>query len=297
MEGHPVILRPEGTILPMIALGGAGGIHQDSNAPEQVIKAPLKHNVQGCTQEVIEMVESTEEFSNLCIDREKLIYQALPKDPNILNCIAITERGIHVPYLRQGNVRQYLQTHSLDAQTRDRWIGSAIDAIITIHTYGIIHSDISARNFLVDDDLSIKLCDFAGSGINDLESLVGEESAYHSSPSLPRTFQTDIFALGSLIYEISTGIRPFADIDDDEIEKRYTAQHFPSLRGVFYHDVISKCWRSQYRSVEALKRDIPCSKHASYGRAIFSHIFWASTLAMVSVGCTVVYAFGKQRVR
>lgn len=124
-----------------------------------------------------------------------------------------------------------------------------MDHIITIHTYGIIHSDISARNFLVDDDLSIKLCNFAGSRINDLESLVGEESAYHSSPSLPRTFKTDIFALGSLIYEISTGIRPFAGIDDDEIEKRYTAQQ----------DIISKCWRSQCRSVEAPKRDIPCS--------------------------------------
>ena len=111
MEGHPVILRPEGTILPMIALGGAGGIHQDSNAPEQVI-TPLKHNVQGCTQEVIGMVESTEEFSNLCINRENLIYQTLPKDPNISNCIAITERGIHFPYLGQGNVRQYLQKHS-----------------------------------------------------------------------------------------------------------------------------------------------------------------------------------------
>lgn len=112
MEGQPVILSPEGTILPMIALGGVGGIHQNSNAPEQVIKTPLKHNVQGCTQEVIGMVESTEEFSNLCINREKLIYQTLPKDPNILNCIAITERGIHFPYLRQGNVRQYLQKHS-----------------------------------------------------------------------------------------------------------------------------------------------------------------------------------------
>lgn len=170
MEGHPVILRPEGTILPMIALGGAGGIHQDSNAPEQVI-TPLKHNVQGCTQEVIGMVESTEEFSNLCINRENLIYQTLPKDPNISNCIAITERGIHFPYLGQGNVRQYLQKHS------NSW---TMDHIITIHTYGIIHSDISARNFFVDDDLSIKLCNFAGSRINDLESLVGEESAYHS---------------------------------------------------------------------------------------------------------------------
>jgi len=63
-------------------------------------------------QEFIEMVESTEGFSNLCINHEKLIYQKLLKDSNILNCIAITERGIHFPYLQQD-----MQKHSLDAQT------------------------------------------------------------------------------------------------------------------------------------------------------------------------------------
>lgn len=71
MEGHPIILGPEGTLLPIVALGGAGGIHQDSNIPEQVIKPPLKHNVQGCNQRVIETIKSSEEFSELCINREK----------------------------------------------------------------------------------------------------------------------------------------------------------------------------------------------------------------------------------
>lgn len=295
MEGHPIILRPEGTLLPMVALGGAGGIHRDSNALEQVIKAPLKHNIEGCSQQVVETVESSEEFSELCINREKLIYQTLPKDPNILECIAITERGIHLPYLRHGNVREYLKAHSIDGQTRDRWIGNAIDAIITIHAYGIVHSDISARNFLVADDLSIKLCDFAGSSINDLKSLVAEESAYHSFPLSPRTFKTDLFALGSLIYEISTGIRPFADMEDDEIERRYLAQDFPSLRGVSYNEVISKCWRSEYSSADMLKRDIIRCVPPSYDSVLPPKLLFASTLAMVGIGYTVLCIFSRRR--
>lgn len=198
-------------------------------------------------------MKSSQNYASIA---KKLIYQTLPKDPNILDCIAITERGIHFPYFRLGNVRDYLQTHSLDDRTRDRWIGNAIDAIITIHAYGIVHSDISARKLLVADDFSIKLCDFAGSSINDLKSLVAEETAYHSLPSSPRTFKTDLFALGSLIYEISTGIRLFADIEDDEIERKYAAQEFPSLRDVFCEGVISKCWRSQYSCANMLKRDV-----------------------------------------
>ncbi|CAP96193.1 Pc21g12960 [Penicillium rubens Wisconsin 54-1255] len=124
-------------------------------------------------------------------------------------------------------------------QSGDRWIKSAIDAIATIHEYGVIHSDISARNFLVADDLSIQLRDFAGSSINGLESLVEEETRYLSSPSSssvssPRTIQTDLFALGSFIYQVSTGARPFADIDDEEVERLYAAQTFPSLDGLGY---------------------------------------------------------------
>ena len=91
MEGHPVILKPEGALLPMIALGGAGCIYQDSHNRDQVIKAPLKHNIQGCSQQVIESVRDREDFSEQCINREKLIYQSLPKDPNILNYLAITD--------------------------------------------------------------------------------------------------------------------------------------------------------------------------------------------------------------
>ena len=92
MEGHPVLLGPEGT-LRIITLGDSGGIHQDPN--DQVLKAPLKYNTQGCNREVIASVASREEFSKECIDREKLVYQVLLKDdPNILKCLSIAERGI-----------------------------------------------------------------------------------------------------------------------------------------------------------------------------------------------------------
>jgi serine/threonine protein kinase len=151
-------------------------------------------------------------------------------------------------------------------ETRDRWIQNAVDAIATIHACGIVHSDISPRNFLVTDHLSIQLCDFAGSRINDLHSLVEEETRYRLplSPSSPRTAITDLFALDSFIYEISTGTSPFPDLDDDEIERRYASQVFPSLDSLEYHTVISKCWKSQYSSADMLKGDIrhlrkPCT--------------------------------------
>ena len=248
MNGLPVLLNHDGT--PLIAFGSAGIIRQDPNNHDYVIKAPLKHDVKGCNDDVVKAVETEVLFSELCIEREKLIYQTLRKDPNILDCIAITERGLHFPYMCLGNLRDCLQNHDqLAGLLRDRWISNAVNAVAVVHSHEIVHADITTRNFLVADDLSIKLCDFSGSAIRDLEPFVEEEDRYRMSPYSPRSFRTDIFALGCLIFEISTGLRPYDEIDDrdyKEIERLYAAQVFPLTDGLKYHTVIRKCWTSQY---------------------------------------------------
>ncbi|KAL4934734.1 kinase-like domain-containing protein [Aspergillus oleicola] len=205
MDGDPLLIQPEGAI-GFIALGSAGAIFQDSKG--QVIKTTLKHDVKGCSRQVIEHVRHIESISEICIDREKTIYKALPKHPRILDCLETKEKSLYFPFCRLGNLRDYLQHNEIDNNIRDRWVRNAIDSIAVIHAYGVIHADISPRNFLVADDLSIKLCDFAGSAIGDLPPLVEEEDRYRISPLSPRNFKTDLFALGCLVYEISTGIRP-----------------------------------------------------------------------------------------
>lgn len=57
-----------------IALGSAGVVWQGGSNPDQVVKAPLKHDVKGCSQETIKSSKHHEYFSELCIGREKLVY-------------------------------------------------------------------------------------------------------------------------------------------------------------------------------------------------------------------------------
>lgn len=260
MDGHPVLISPTGTN-GYIALGSTGAVFLDESSQDQVVKAPLRHDVEGCSREIVESVRNRESYSELCINREKLIYQTLPTNPNILECLAITERGLQFPYHRLGNLRDYMRKNKQDisSDVTDKWIKGAIDAIALIHEHGVVHADISPRNFLVAEDLSIKLCDFAGSVIGDLEPLVEEEDRYRMSPWSPRSYRTDLFALGCLIYEISTGERPYGEIDDrdyEEIERRYATQIFPKLDGLRYQNIIFKCWSTQYASVAALRTDL-----------------------------------------
>lgn len=101
----------EGTLRP-ITFGSTGAICQDCHNQEVIGKASLTHDVEGCSEGVIKSIQNEECFSELCISREKLIYKTLPKDLNILDCIAITEKGLQFSYMRLGNLRDYLQNHN-----------------------------------------------------------------------------------------------------------------------------------------------------------------------------------------
>ncbi|KAJ5106475.1 hypothetical protein N7456_003150 [Penicillium angulare] len=261
MHGYPVLIHPKGSIPKCLAIGSIGIICQSSSYPDRVIKAPIRHKLEGCSPEVIKRTLHNEEFSRKCFDREKSAYRILPKHPNILHCIEITDDYIHLLLIPHGDLRQYLgrYNHEIGIETRKKWTAMAIDAISTVHSCGIIHADISTRNFLVSDDLSIKLCDFSGSAIGDQVSLVQEEDRYRMDPESPLSVKTDIFATGCLIFEIMTGLRPYDEIKDEEWEdivRRYSFGIFPCLDNVPCGDIILKCWNCSYRSMECVKTDL-----------------------------------------
>ncbi|KAJ5110875.1 hypothetical protein N7532_001410 [Penicillium argentinense] len=265
MNGYPVMLRPKGGSR-IIEFGTTGIICQSGCNPSQVIKGPLKHNLDGCSADVIETTLYLEKHAELCIEREKTIYRALPKDPNILDCISITDSGIILPFMRLGNLRDYLRQHdrNIQMEMRMQWIHMAIEAISSIHRLEIIHADISARNFLVAENLSIKLCDFSGSAIGGQTPLVAEEERYQMAPDSPRSIATDIFALGCLIFEIVTGRRPYDNIEDqnvEEVQRRYAAAIYPCIDGIPFGEIINKCWTCQYQNIEQLKLDLPTARH------------------------------------
>lgn len=260
VQRHPVILRPEGGSR-IIAIGTTGIICQNACLPNQVIKAPLRHDIRGCDEGVIKTILHDEKYAMACFERERTIYARLPKNINILDCIAIEDGRLHFPFLRLGNLRDYLTSHNkvTGSQLRDQWIDAAVDAIAFLHRFEIVHSDISARNFLMDDDLSIRLCDFSGSSMGSQPSLVEEEDRYRILPNAPRSIKTDIFALGCLIFEIMTGSRPYNEIPDDaceDIERRYAIGKFPSLKDNVYERIILKCWTLQYVDVKQVKQDM-----------------------------------------
>ena len=85
------------------------------------------------------------------------------------------------------------------------WIQQMASTIRHVHGQSVIIADIGTRNFLVADDLSIKLCDFTESTIMPLD--VNMDEADDSGYSV----QTDIGQIGAVMYEVVTG--KFFDFD------------------------------------------------------------------------------------
>lgn len=107
------------------------------------------------------------------------------------------------------------------------------------------------------------LADFYGSILDGSQSEVSTGSRY-SRPltieerQLNQTEKDDIFALGSVIYEIESGHRLYADKTEREIYKLFQLRQFPDISNIVapLRYVIEKCWRDQYESAEDIKSDM-----------------------------------------
>ncbi|RJE19042.1 STYKc [Aspergillus sclerotialis] len=207
------------------------------------------------------------------IIREATIYNIIGIHPRIVECMS---RGggraeyVDVKYYPHGDLASYCQKNKITPELRSRWFQQIIEAIIVIHDHGVVHSDLALRQFFVDDNLDLRLGDFNSSQYADHPAL-GYEKATHCLPrdyELPNTESSDIFALGSTLYELVAGRAPYSELSsigpesndpdsikakiqrqhqaDLEIESRYKNQKFPDVSNIFRGDIILGCWRGDF---------------------------------------------------
>lgn len=72
----------------------------------------------------------------------------------------------------------------------------------------------------------------------------------------PSTVRTDLFALGSIIYEIENSEQPLKHCNDEEVESRFRNQQFPVTQNMWLGDVVRACWQCKYTSAQLVRQDI-----------------------------------------
>lgn len=103
------------------------------------------------------------------------------------------------------------------------------------------------------------LRDFCGSILDGSKAAISTVTRYTrpiplAERSLNRT-KSDIFALGTVLYEINVGHRLYAEKRDAEVYKLFQRQQFPDTTRLVgsLRIVIERCWRDQYSSAEEVK--------------------------------------------
>ena len=124
-------------------------------------------------------------------------------------------------------VRQRGALHPIEAV---RIMMQIVSAIAAAHQNRIIHRDIKPQNILIDKEGNVKITDFgiavalSDTSLTQTNTLLG--SVHYLSPEQARggmaTIQTDIYALGIVLYELLTGKVPF----DGESAVSIALKHF-----------------------------------------------------------------------
>jgi serine/threonine protein kinase len=199
---------------------------------------------------------------------ERLVYERLGSHPRILKYMGPGYGGIVLEYHPRGCLRNIIKSKK-EIQLI-KWAEQIAEGLEYIHQKGVIHCDVGSPNILIKDNSDVVLCDFDAASIDGIKKT---ETMYESrcnrreieclnSPDDFFSFNVkdDLFALGSVLYEISTGSRPHEDesypaLYDNKIARFYAADIFPDLSGLKMAHIINKCWKAGYESASEVLVD------------------------------------------
>ncbi|RHZ81726.1 hypothetical protein Glove_117g129 [Diversispora epigaea] len=160
------------------------------------------------------LINEIKRYRKLEIHDSILKFYGITRQENINNYMIILE------YVNKGSLRQYLKTNfqKLDWKTKLNLAKQIANVLMHLHANNIIHGKFNSENILIHNGI-IKLnvfgltkiiSDFLSFLINNLGSMqcMDPQHLDHFS-TIGKNKSSDIFGLGIILWEISTGNSPF----------------------------------------------------------------------------------------
>lgn len=190
--------------------------------------------------------------------RQEVSFLYKLKHPNIIlmvgACINKPDICIITEYIKKGSLRQVLDNHNLKITWKQKleMLSGIAEGINYLHTSNpvIIHRDIKPSNLLVDDNYVIKITDFGFATIKQENTRMTHcGTPCWTAPEILRgeTYdeKVDIYSFGIVMWEILTGLRPYAGCNFMQVSLDVldgTRPQIPSDCPTEYKKLMKKCW-------------------------------------------------------
>ncbi|MET1238513.1 serine/threonine protein kinase IreK, partial [Enterococcus faecalis] len=163
--------------------------------------------------------------------------------PNIVSVYDVGEEDglqyLVMEYVKGMDLKRYIQTHfPIPYSTVVDITQQILSAVAMAHEHRIIHRDLKPQNILIDEHGTVKITDFgiaialSETSITQTNTMLG--SVHYLSPEQARgsmaTNQSDIYAVGIILYEMLTGNVPFDGESAVTIALKHFQEEIPSVK-------------------------------------------------------------------
>ena len=229
-------------------------------APKSFLAAGTIGVIYAIDEHHVIKILSSGDFECLAYDRETCVYTRLGYHERIAY-FELQQEGLQLE--RETCLRGILQGvggSSIPLTFKLQWAEEAADSLAYIHSKGIVHADVGCHNIILDRLGHLKFMDFSDSSIDGKAPLVCYEWCSFQ-PGSEVGFYTDIFALGSMLFELESWKVPYSELAEDlemgtlvpTVERLFK---FPSVEKLILGNIISGCWRGMYSSMADVQKDI-----------------------------------------
>ena len=147
---------------------------------------------------------------------------------------------LSLEYAENGNLFSEIKKNGkLSEKASRKYFLQCLEALIYLHSNGLVHRDIKPENLLLDKDMNIKVSDFGGTCYikEDEERKTFFGTFEYMAPEIIEggkyNASVDIWAMGILLYEMLHGYSPYRVIE----KKEHIKMQYQIYENIFLDDI------------------------------------------------------------